>query len=488
MSKKMKLLLALPQQEGLLKGVSGGLVSLYEYIRHNKGALQLDVEILDYSIFTDEEVKIDTLQYETEENLIIGITTTTASYQSALYVAKNYKRSNPNCVIVFGGHHATADAKTILLNHKKTVDYIISGEGEKSLFEFVKNYPKINEVPNLIFIDEKGEFRTNKPASLLKTDDLNMLSLYENSIEKYKIDGKFGTITYISARGCPLRCSFCAVANQKMRSLSVGKVKKDILSMVKSGFFDFAIEDNFFAHSPKRTIELCLKLEEIKKEYPKFKWDCQTRVESLKNIDIIKAMDNAGCYAVYVGVEALNEKHLNYLGKTKNGVRYLDILFNQALPNVLETNIDFYINLQLGIPNSDNSEFKHTMKNLKKLGRLALKKKREITVFPMLHVIYPGTVHFQNGILNGYWKSDVFEYFTKWEKDQVNLYGWMGDNFAHGTGGIPQSILDAEKLKTNEFVIETEEVLNIQKQLNEIKKVKGIKIFNYEPHINKDKY
>jgi len=479
---RKKLLLIIPPQKGLLKGFATGIVSLAEYLALKQTEIETDIEILDYSLFGADEVKIHSLDYAHIENLIVGVTTTTASYQSALYVAKNFKRSNAKCTVIFGGHHASADPENILRSHQGVVDFVITGEGEIALYEFIKDFPKIENASNLVYLKDDKIVR-NKIAPFLSEADLDLISLSYKETELYGHPGKFDTITYVSARGCPLKCSFCAVANQKMRAKNVHQVKADISKLLKLGFNTIAIEDNFFAHSPTRTFELCNELQSLQKETSPFKWDCQTRVESLKSPEIIKAMEKAGCYAAYLGVEALNYEHLIYLGKTKNPDRYLELLFDIVIPNMLNSNVDCYINLQLGIPGSNGSHHKQTIDSLQRIGMMAKKKNKQITVFPMLHVVYPGTKHYADGVYTKTFTSNVFEFFTKWETDQTNLYSWLGENFAHGTGGIPQGILNTEQLKTNSFQIVPERILEIQNQLSEIRHTEGIKVFEYKPFI-----
>lgn len=478
MSRK-KLLLIIPPQKGLLKGFATGIVSLAEYLYLKKSEINTDIEILDFSLLYPDEVKIQTLDYSRSENLIVGITTTTASYQSALYVAKNFKKSNPNCTVILGGHHASADTDTILRNHSGLVDFIISGEGEVALYEFVRDFPLVGDASNLVYL-KNNQIVRNKIAPLLSENHLDKISLSYKETELYGHAGKFDTITYVSARGCPLKCSFCAVANQKMRAKSVLQVKADLKKLLKLGFNTIAIEDNFFAHSPTRTFELSRQLGTLKQTSPLFRWDCQTRVESLKNPEIIKAMEDGGCYAAYVGVEALNDEHLIYLGKTKNPEHYLQVLTETVVPNMLASNIDSYINLQFGIPGSTKNHHNQALSHLKKIGLMASKKGKAITVFPQLHVVYPGTQHHIEGTISKRFSRDIFESFTKWEVQQNNLYGWMGENFAHGTGGIPEGILERSLLAKSRFSVEHERVLQIQNELADIKKLRGIKIFEYK--------
>lgn len=477
------LLLIIPPQKGLLKGFATGLVSLAEYLSLKEDEIDTNIEILDWSMDSYDEIKIKSLEYADTDNLIVGVTTTTASYQSSLDVAKNFKRSNPESKIIFGGHHASADPETILKNHPHIVDYVIKGEGERALYKFLKVYPDVQDVPNLVY-QINNEIVKNSSAPLLNSKELDLISLSYNETELYGQPGKFDTITYVSARGCPLGCYFCAVSNQKMRSKTVGRAKKDIQKLVDLGYQTISIEDNFFAHSPRRTFELCKELKSLRLEGHEFKWDCQTRVESLKDSEIIKAMEEAGCYAAYLGVEALNFDHLEYLGKTRNPERYMKLLNDYVLPQLLESKIDCYINLQLGIPESNGTHHRETLLSLKKIGDVASRTGKVVTIFPMLHVIYPGTKHYLDGVMQNKFKAEIFEDFTAWESKQQYLYSWLGENFAHGTGGIPFGILNENKLRDSSFEIEPERILEIQKQLSDFRRIEGIRVFEYEPFIN----
>ena len=100
---------------------------------------------------------------------MIGITTTTASYQSALSTARIAKATFPQCTVLFGGHHVTADAENVLQSHPNVVDYAILGEGERSLVDFLDAYPEVKEVRGVAYIDDNARFVKNTPAQLLRS-------------------------------------------------------------------------------------------------------------------------------------------------------------------------------------------------------------------------------------------------------------------------------------------------------------------------------
>ena len=56
--------------------------------------------------------------------------------------------------------------------------------------------------------------------------------------------GKFGHVTYVSARGCPLTCSFCVVRASPIRAKSIQTVVNDIRYLVADlGYRALAIEE-----------------------------------------------------------------------------------------------------------------------------------------------------------------------------------------------------------------------------------------------------
>jgi hypothetical protein len=301
--------------------------------------------------------------------------------------------------------------------------------------------------------------------------------------------GKFEHATYVSARGCPLRCAFCSVANQKIRARSIIQVAKDIRLLVDLGFSRIAIEDNFFAHTPQRTTQICEALAELRRDGLDFTWDCQTRVESMDRSGLVGLMERAGCEAVYLGVESLNPDQLRYLKKAPNPSRYLDCLRQRVVPALLNSEVACYINLQFGIPGETEAHHAETKNILQDMGQAAVHRKKKITIFPQLQVVYPGTTHFQDGLRQQQFPRDIFESFTAWEAKQAPVLNWLGKHFAHGTGGIPVGILNKDALQAGEFskgpenIMDAGAVMRIDTILMDLDELDGIEVFKYGKYL-----
>lgn len=92
-----------------------------------------DCDILDLASFMKIERKTIMKKFVMFYD-IIGFSFFTPSYLETLEMAEICKKINPKLKIVFGGPHATFEWFEILQNHK-FVDYIVTGEGEKSIVD-----------------------------------------------------------------------------------------------------------------------------------------------------------------------------------------------------------------------------------------------------------------------------------------------------------------------------------------------------------------
>lgn len=158
------------------------------------------------------------------------------------------------------------------------------------------------------------------------------------------------------------------------------------------------------------------------------------------------------------------------------------------MPALLEAGIACYLNLQFGLPGETDHHERSTHGTLAALGQLAHAHGTTITVFPQLHVVYPGTTHFAQGVAEGNFPATVFEEFTEWESEQSPVLYWLGEHFAHGTGGIPQGILKADLLRHGRFsdkdeVVDANAVFRISAALRAIDRIDGVRTFNYGDYI-----
>jgi len=139
------------------------------------------------------------------------------------------------------------------------------------------------------------------------------------------------------------------------------------------------------------------------------------------------------------------------------------------------------------LPNEGLEHRKRTMLSLWRLGQLARMRGKKITIFPQLHVVYPGTNHFRSAVAEQRFGSDsetIFERFVAWEAQHEPVLHWLGRHFAHGTGGIPEGILEPDALRNGSFVVDPDRVLGVENQLEEMGKLDGIQVFEFGKYLS----
>ena len=105
---------------------------------------------------------------------------------------------------------------------------------------------------------------------MIKLDEFYDLSNFYPPIH---IRGK-NVINLVSERGCPYKCTFCAVAEingRKVRKMDPAKFIDMVEYHHRKGFDSFMFYDDTFSIDKKRTIEIA---KEIIRRKMKIKWNC----------------------------------------------------------------------------------------------------------------------------------------------------------------------------------------------------------------------
>jgi hypothetical protein len=147
------------------------------------------------------------------------------------------------------------------------------------------------------------------------------------------------------------------------------------------------------------------------------------------------------------------------------------------------------VNLQFGLPGeaSSSDEVETNIRTMARLGRVAALRGKSITVYPQLFVVYPGTRHFGRYLAMRLFPEDVFETFTAWESKNKPIRTWLGETFAHGTGGIPLGILNQHSLWNRRYEIDEDAVARVSKAINDIDSLDGVNVFRYGQYLVREK-
>jgi len=252
---------------------------------------------------------------------IVATTAITPTYQAARDLLAVAKEVNPSCTTLVGGVHPTFCFREIFDQDADAIDYIIAGEGELALYEFLKNFDVItrrHQTPGLIFSEEDDlSINIAKPFNE-ELDDLPVAwHLLDWSIYQYYSipNSRLGAIS--TSRGCNYACTFCSQQkfwNKTWRGRQPERVVSEITYLKhKYSINVFLFTDEYPTYDQARWEKLLdLIIEADLGIYILI----ETRVEDIiRDEAFLTKYRKAGIVHVYVGAEATDQATLEKLNK-----------------------------------------------------------------------------------------------------------------------------------------------------------------------------
>ncbi|MBA7468013.1 radical SAM protein [archaeon] len=293
---------------------------------------------------------------------IVGLTSITLTYKSALHLAKIVKELHPNCLTVLGGPHATFWDEEAL-QECPHLDVVVRKEGEYTLLELVQRLEAGKSFHDVqgITCRKDGKIVVNPDRPYIENlDELPYPARHLWPLESLR---KVEDVFYLTtSRGCTSWCEFCEAVRmfgRRFRMRSPKNVVDEIEYLYKTyDATQFTFCDDAFTVDKSRIEELCA---EILKRNLKIIWNCGTRVDMVTKELLIK-MKEAGCVSVWFGVESGSQEVLDEMQKgisTDQTVRTVGLVRElglQPVPNVL-----------LGFPGETKETAWKTIKFVEKL-------------------------------------------------------------------------------------------------------------------------
>ncbi len=272
---------------------------------------------------------------------ILGLTSTTLTYLSALKLAKIVKEILPACLVLIGGPHVTFWDKEAL-KECPALDVIVRKEGEYTLLELAQKVEAGESFRDVLGITyrKNGNFVRNPDRPYI--EDLDSLPFPARNLWPMERLRKYEDVLYLAAsRGCVFWCEFCATVRmhgRKFRMRSPKNIADELEFLNKTyGVTNFTFCDDAFTVEPERTKELCKLILERKLT---IKWNCGTRIDMLTK-ELLRTMRKAGCISVWSGVESGSQKVLDAMHKgitteqTIRVFRWIRELGLKPVPNVI---------------------------------------------------------------------------------------------------------------------------------------------------------
>jgi anaerobic magnesium-protoporphyrin IX monomethyl ester cyclase len=261
-----------------------------------------ECEILDLQTCPPTQ-RINVLREKIRKNKhdFVGFTFFTYGYPEALKMAQLCRRETPDTRIIFGGPHASFAYQEVLKND--FVDFVMIGEGERSLCTLVSN-GDLRNISGLAYKD--GEQVLSNPQKVI--EDLDSLPFPDRE-RCIPVRFPYSPIDYIqTSRGCPKRCSFCVESRlfRTMRFRDPKSVVEEMRLLVKQGKTILYLADSNFSAS-KRHVESCCK--EIRKNNLKVNLFAEMSIEYTDK-EMLEVMSESCFKGVAFGIESLTNQSL----------------------------------------------------------------------------------------------------------------------------------------------------------------------------------
>ena len=353
----------------------------------------------DYEVLLYDD-RIEDIPFD-EPTDLVAISIETFCAKRSYEIAKKFR--NRGIKVIAGGYHPTI-LPNECLNY---VDSVLIGDAE-GVWPVVLKDLKQNSLKSIYKND-------NKP--------------YQNII-KFKRDifknKSYGPVELVQwGRGCPYNCEFCSIKSfykSKQFCRPVEHVFEEISNLKKKNIF--FVDDNLFRDREK----LILFLKGLKPL--NIKWICQISINIAQDEDILKLMQESGCFVVLVGIESFNRSNLKLMNKQWNNA---NMDYNEAILKIKSHGMLIYGTFIFGYDHDTTDSFKYALD-------FALKHNFFIANFNPLYPL-PGTL-----LYNRYLKEKRLNY-SEW---------WLNNDFYYGKSIFEPAKMSSAELEINCYRTKTE--------------------------------
>ena len=213
-------------------------------------------------------------------------------------------------VAVLGGTHVSFLPEEGLAH----ADFVVRGEGEfafQELVEAIQAGHGFEQIKNLSYLVD------GRPVHLPERPKIPNLDV--NPIPDYHLITGWrpgGVVSVATSRGCPFSCTFCSVPGMyghAFRTHSIERVLQELEVHKHSTYTFFA--DDIFTANKKRCKDLLRGM--IDRDLAP-RWGAQVRTETVDDPELLKLMQDSGCFNVYVGFESINPRTLKLFQKKQD--------------------------------------------------------------------------------------------------------------------------------------------------------------------------
>ena len=275
---------------------------------------------------------------------IVCLSTSYMWSEYMLDYAISWVTENIECeYLVLGGQYSSLK-KEYILKKWDSVSFISLGDADISLIPLVKdilnNCLDTSKINSICF-NENGQIKYTE----YKEADIN---------SSFIVDFKksYHMIPYVSMRGCPYHCAFCAQSEccPTWQYRSADLIAKDFKEYKARGYNHIDIHDSTFFIPFKKAQDFMQQISDLG-----ITWSSNCRADTPFTKDDLALLEKCGCTDLYFGFESMCDSVLGYMNKntTSSQNRSINNLFKESTVN---TTMSFIV----GFPGETPSDFEKT--------------------------------------------------------------------------------------------------------------------------------
>lgn len=287
---------------------------------------------------------------------IIAFSSYIWNMEETLEIAEILKIVSPNTKIILGGPEVTYNGEDVLREYD-FIDYVIFGEGEKSLKELlisIENDKDMSLVEGIIYRDGENIYQ-NKARPLIQ--DLDTIpSPFDDDIESFK-----NKIAYFeSSRGCPFNCQFCLSSSIKgVRFFSLERAKSDLKKLIDIGVDQIKFVDRTFNARKGYAMEIMNFIRAQNTKGINFHFEVTAHLIDDDMLDFLETVEE-GLFQFEVGVQSTNADTLKAIDRTTDFEKLSRVVKRINSFN----NIHLHLDLIAGLPYEGYKSFRKSFNDV----------------------------------------------------------------------------------------------------------------------------
>ena len=309
---------------------------------------------------------------------VVGISAWTIHKKMATTTLKKVKEIDKNIVTIAGGPHFTGSADYSLKNDQGIIDYVLKGEAEFTLKQFLDVISKTNfseddlkKIDGLCFIKSDGSIHETPMTFPPTLDDFGQPDYSVIDIHAYLKKGYFYRIhkkthaPILSTRGCPYTCDYCAAPylnGRGIRKHSLEYLKKLIKNLYDNyGIRHFNIIDDNFTFDVFYAKAFCKMIIDNKQSFKGISFGTPNgiRIERTDQ-QLFYLMKAAGWERIMVAPESGSPKVLERMSK------HLDLsVVPEKVKQIQKAGLEVEAFFILGHPGEDKNTVEETRQFIK---------------------------------------------------------------------------------------------------------------------------